>query len=555
MRLFGFEIFSNKKDENIVSFAPQLYDDGAIQITSQEGYATGGAYGISLDMDSTIQSESDLVTRYRSMAMQAEIQQSVEEIANAAICIDTFDDIVDINLDDIDNISEQTKKKMTDEFKNITSLLNFPDNAYEVFQRWYVDGRINFHVIIDEANLKRGIIEIRYLDPRKIKLIRETEDVQTEVVGVTGKKIKNEYYVYSDNAFGSSTVNNNSLSSTSYSAVGVRIAKDSIVRVTSGLTNENNTLVLSYLHKAIKPLNNLRMLEDSKIIYTLIRTPERKVFYVDVGNLPKAKAEQYLYDMMARHKNKMVYDANTGEVKDDRKFMSMSEDYWFPRREGNRSTEIDVLAGGSQLTDNDDLGYYLKKLYKALNVPSSRLEPETMYAFGRPSEMSREEVKFNKFIRRLRSRFATLFTKLLEKQLVLKGIITPDDFAEIRNKIKYNFMSDNYFEEMKEIEVLREKMSMLRDVDENVGKYFSRDYVFKKVLFMTDEEKQEVLDQIEKERDDGIYDEDLGGVDIAGEGGDDTTQSNFGGPPKPKFNMFKKSSDKEEPKKEEEPDE
>ena len=508
MRIFGFEIKKSQDYEEPLSFAPKITDDGAINIQSREGLAFGGSYGVGLEVDTAIQSENDLINRYRSMALQSEIQQGVEEISNAAITIDAFENIVDINLDAIEGISAGTKTKIINEFEHILNLLNFSDSAYELFQRWYVDGRLNFQVIIDEDNLKRGIVELRYIDPRKIKFIRETEDVATDMPGVFSKKIKKEYYSYSGGHAGG-TYNNDAI-----------IAKDAIVRVTSGIMNENNTMVLSYLHKSIKPLNNLKMLEDSKIIYTYTRAAEKKVFYVDVGNLPKAKAEQYLYDMMARHKNKIVYDANTGDIKDDRKFTTMTEDYWFPRREGNRSTEIDVLSGGTGLADNEDLNYFQKKLYKALNVPTSRLEPETMYAFGRPSEMSRDEVKFNKFIKRLRAKFSTLFTQCLEKQLILKGIITPKDWNDIKHQIKYIFMTDNYFEEMGEIERLREKMSMLRDVDEQVGKYFTRDWVFEKVLFLPKEEKEQMKAAIAKEREDGVYDEELGGVDTNGDNDD-----------------------------------
>ena len=517
MRLFGFEIKRTDEDEHIESFVEPTFDDGAINVASNHTDAMGGAYALSLDFDGEIKSEADLIAKYRNISLQPEIQLAVDEITDAAIVIDNNDKIIDINLDEVKGYSSVVKKKIANEFADILNLLNFSENGHDLFRRWYIDGRLNMHIVIDENNPKDGIYEIRYIDPRKIKLIREIEEVKTSVQGATVKRIKNEYYVYSD--FG---LNDNSMTRSITSTVsGLRIAKDSIVRVTSGLMNENNTMVLSNLHVAIKPLNQLRMLEDAKLIYTLTRAPERKAFYVDVGNLPPAKAEQYLASMMAKHKNKVVYDTNTGEIKDDRRMMTMTQDWWFPRRGGNRSTEIDVLTGGSSIADNDDLNYYQKRLYKSLSVPHSRIEPEAMYAFGRPSEISREEIKFSRKVKRLRAKFASLFTQCLEKQLILKGIVTPEDWEEIKGNIRYDFIEDNFFDEMKNVEVLREKMQMLRDVDEQVGKYFTRDWVFKNVLYFNDQEKDEILKGIEQEKKDGIYDEDMGGVDIDGDGDDD----------------------------------
>lgn len=517
MKLFGYEIKRSDDEEKLESFVEPSYDDGAINVTTNNTDALGGAYRLSLDFDNEIKTEADLIAKYRSVAMQPEIQIAVDEITDAAVVIDVNDNIVDINLDGVENFSASVKKKISNEFQEILNLLNFSENGHDLFRRWYIDGRLNMHIIIDEENAKSGIQEIRYIDPRKIKLIREFEEIKTKIPGSTIKRVKNEYFVFSDFGIGDTTVTNSITATVS----GLRIAKDSIVRVTSGLMNENNTLVLSHLHSAIKPLNQLRMLEDAKLIYTLTRAPERKAFYVDVGNLPPAKAEQYLASMMAKHKNRVVYDANTGEVRDDRKFMTMTQDYWFPRRGGNRSTEIDILTGGSSIADNDDLNYYQKRLFKSLSVPQSRMEPESMYAFGRPSEISREEIKFSRKIKRLRSKFATLFSKCLEKQLVLKGIITPSDWEYIKSRIRYDFIEDNFFDEMKDIEVLREKMQMLRDVDEQVGKYFTRDWAFKNVLYFNDQEKKEILDGIEKEKKSGVYDDEMGGVDIDGYGDDD----------------------------------
>ena len=500
MQIFGYEIRRKQdKEEQPKSFAPPLNDDGAVNV---ESTAVGGAYGYFLDIEGSAKTESELVTRYRSMALQPEIQQAVDEIVNEAINIDYNERAAEIVLEETE-LPSKVKEVIAEEFDNILRLLDFSNQGYEIFQRFFVDGRINYHIIIDEKNVNKGVVELRYLDPRKIRLIRETDSTERDKnTGVPFRKIKKEYYMYSETGFGSAT---SRAGGDMQSITGFRIAKDSIARVTSGLMNETQTLVLSHLHRAIKPLNQLRVLEDATIIYTLTRAPERRVFYVDVGNLPKAKAEQYLADMMARHKNKLTYNASTGEVGDSRKFMTMTEDFWFPRREGNRATEIDTLAGGATFGDNDNLAYFQKKLYKSLGVPVSRLEPETMYSFGRVSEMTRDELRFSKFIRRLRVRFSILFDTILEKQLILKGILTPEEWNEVKDKIRYDFMKDNYFEELKQMEILREKVSMLRDIDDNVGKYFSRNWVQKHVLFMNDETIEEMTAEMDAERAAGIY--------------------------------------------------
>jgi hypothetical protein len=500
-RIFGFEIKRKKDDiEQNVSFASPVNDDGAVQVEN----SLGGSYGIFLDIEGTAKNESELITRYRNMALQPEIQQAVDEIVNETITVDSHEKVVEIVLDDT-NLNDKIKDRIVEEFENVLRLFDFSNQGYEIFSKFFVDGRINYHIIIDEKNLKDGIKELRYIDPRKIRLIRETDAVKTDNhVGTPLRRVKSEYFMYSDHGFGGGKPGQ---TGGNYSVSGLRISKDSIARVTSGIVNENNTLVLSYLHKAIKPLNQLRILEDALVIYTITRAPERRIFYVDVGNLPKAKAEQYLADMMARHKNKLQYDSTTGEISASRKFMTMTEDFWFPRREGNRTTEVDILAGGSApgLTGDENLQYFQRKLYKALGVPVSRLEPENMYSFGRVSEMSRDEIRFSKFIRRLRARFSQLFDIVLEKQLILKGILTPDEWKEIQDSVRYDFMKDNYFEELKQMEILREKVSTLRDVDELVGKYFSRGWVQKNVLFMTDDEMREIMKQIEAEKQAGLY--------------------------------------------------
>jgi hypothetical protein len=494
--LFGFEIkrTSDKDKDELQSFAPRLNDDGAVNV---EATATGGSYGYFLDIEGSAKSEGELVTRYRSMSLQPEVQQAIDEIVNEAISVDTNERVVSVILDDV-KLPDKIKEKIIEEFDQILRLFDFSNQGYDIFQRFFVDGRINYHVIIDEEKPNKGILEMRYLDPRKIRFIRETDSSKLDnKTGIALRKTKKEYYMYSESGFGTSTGSGNN---NNQGVNGYRIAKDSIARITSGLMNENQSLVLSHLHRAIKPLNQLRTIEDANVIYTLTRAPERRIFYVDVGNLPKAKAEQYLADMMARHKNKMQYNASTGEMSDSRNFMTMTEDFWFPRREGNRSTEVDTLPGGASLSDNDQLPYFQKKLYKSLSVPISRLEPENQYSFGRVSEMSRDEIRFGKFIRRLRARFSILFDIALEKQLILRGVLTPDEWDEIKDYVRFDFMKDNYFEELKQMEILREKMNTLREVEEHVGKYFSREYVQRNILFMTDEEIAEMAKQIKKEK-------------------------------------------------------
>lgn len=509
MRIFGFEIkreIGGAEEEQAVSFVEPTNDEGAITI----GNSLGGSYGIAINMEGDAKTEGELVTKYRSLMMQPEIAQAVDEVINEAINIDSRENVVEIVLDDTD-LPDKVKDRISDEFEDVLRLLDFSNYGYDIFQKFYVDGRLNYHIVIDNENLKDGIKEIRYIDPRKLRLIKEMDEKQKDIhSGIPLKKIKKEYYLYSDSGFGSKSLKGNV--SSGRTVQGYKIAKDSIARVTSGLMNENNSLVLSYLHPSIKPLNQLRMLEDATVIYTITRAPERRIFYIDVGQLPKAKAEQYLHDMMTRHKNKLQYDSDSGDITDGRKFMTMTEDFWFPRRGGERSTEVDILAGGNSaaLTNDENLQYFQRKLYKSLKVPVSRLEPENMYSFGRVSEMTRDELKFSKFIRRQRNRFSALFDILLEKQLILKGILNPEEFSEIKNKIRYNFMKDNYFEELKQTEILREKITMLRDIEEQVGKYYSREWVVKNVLFMGEDDLREMEKQMKAERAAGIYDEESG---------------------------------------------
>lgn len=508
MKIFGFEIkrdVGGAEEERAVSFVEPTSDDGAITI----GNSLGGSYGISINMEGDAKTEGELVTKYRGMMMQPEIAQAVDEIINEAISIDTHENVVEVVLDDTE-LPDKVKDRIVDEFEEVLRLLDFSNSGYDIFQKFYVDGRLNYHIIIDNENLKDGIQEVRYIDPRKLRLVKQMDEKQKDPhSGIPLKKVKKEYYLYSDSGFGSKSLSGSVHSG--QTVQGYRIAKDSIARVTSGLMNETNSLVLSYLHTAIKPLNQLRMLEDATVIYTITRAPERRIFYIDVGQLPKAKAEQYLHDMMTRHKNKLQYDSDSGDITDGRKFMTMTEDFWFPRRGGERTTEVDILAGGSAqaLSSDENLTYFQRKLYKSLKVPVSRLEPETMYSFGRVSEITRDELKFSKFVRRLRTRFSSLFDILLEKQLILKGILDPEEWNDVKDRIRYDFMKDNYFEELKQTEILREKVNMLKDIEEQIGKYYSREWVVKNVLFMTDDEMREMQKQMDKEKAAGLYDVDM----------------------------------------------
>lgn len=501
IQLFGFEI--KRKNEELENKEPRSFvepneGDGSINVTASVP-GSGGAMSAIMDLEGAAKSEAELVQRYRSMLLQPEVQQAVDDIVNESIVIDFDQKPVSCVTDDLD-LSEGVKKKIREEFDNVLELLDFSNAGYDIFQKWYVDGRINYHVIIDEKNVKSGIKELRYIDPRKIRKIREYDKVKVgEGNNVTYiKRLKNEYYIYVENGFltGSTNDFNNQ---GQLGTTGIPIAKDAIVNCNSGLLNEKNTLILSHLHKAYKPLNQLRMMEDASVVYRISRAPERRVFYIDVGNLPKAKAEQYLRDMMVKHKNRLVYDATTGEVRDDRRHMAMTDDFWLPRREGGKGTEITTLPGGQNLGEMEDILYFQKRLYKALNVPVSRMESDTGFSLGRASEISRDEVKFSKFIRRLRARFSILFDRLMERQLILKGIITPEEWPDIQNKIRYDFMENNHFDELKRAEIMRERLSTLRDMDEYVGTYYSKGWVRKNVLMMTEEEIEDMKKQIEEE--------------------------------------------------------
>ena len=480
--LFGYSI--GKKEETpptMQSFAPPTNDDAAVAVTE------GGFFGTSIDLEQSTKTETALITRYRDMALQPECQRAIDDVVNEAIVSDDKGAPIEIVLDDVDQ-PDEVKERIREEYEGILNLLQFNNKAYDIFNKWYVDGRLYYHLMIDTQKTKEGIQEIRYIDPRRIKKVRAEKRTKTAPMNsknIFDKKY-NEYYIYSPKGVKAGNE-------------GVKIASDSIAFIHSGLMSDDNSAILGHLHKAIKPLNQLRMLEDATVIYRLARAPERRIFYIDVGNLPKGKAEQYLRDMMAKHKNKLVYDANTGEVKDDRKFMTMLEDYWLPRREGGRGTEITTLPSGQNLGELDDVLYFRKKLYESLNVPSTRLEAEGQFNMGRANEITRDELKFNKFIKRLRIKFVELFQIILEKQLLLKGVITKAEWVEMKDQINYDFLEDNYFTELKEGEVLRERLSLLRDVDEYTGKYFSTEWIRTNVLQQTEEDIKDIDKQIESE--------------------------------------------------------
>ena len=486
--VFGWQ-FKKVEEKEPESFAPEVKDDGAVVV------AAGGAYGTFVDLEGTARTEAELVAKYREISLQPEVEKAIDDIINEALDTDD-DDIISINLDKLE-FSEPLKDKIKEEFEYILQLINFNTDAYEVFKRWYIDGRLYFHAVIDTDNPAEGLKEIRYIDPRKIRKVREVKRVRKGQATI--QNTKNEYFIYNDRSY--LTAGSNAGLPLDYvGAQGLKIAADSIIHVTSGIMDKNNVMVYSHLQKAIKPLNQLRTLEDATVIYRISRAPERRIFYIDVGNLPKMKAEQYLRDMMVRHKNRLVYDSATGEVRDDRKFMTMLEDYWLPRREGNRGTEITTLPGGQGLGELSDVEYFKKKLYEALNVPITRLQSEAGFNLGRASEISRDEVKFSKFVNRLRKRFSLLFYKALEKQLILKGVVSAEEWPEIKNNILFDFATDNYFSELKSSEIMINRMNTLTQMQPYIGSFFSKEWIRKNVLMQTDDDIEEIDEQIAEEQ-------------------------------------------------------
>jgi len=485
--LFGFSIQKAQKDmgPREKTFTDPSPDDGTIDI------AGGGFFSSVLDTDGRERNDLDLIRRYRDISMQSECDAAIEDIVNEGIISNLNDIPVNIDLTNLP-YSDKIKRRMRAEFVEVLRLLNFNEKGHDIFRRWYIDGRMFYHKVIDNKDPQKGLHSLRFIDPSKIRKVRETKkDPDPSVNGVEMIKSVEEYYIYSDKGFASAGGQG--------SDQGIKIAADSIVYVPSGLVDNNTGRVLSYLHKAIKPVNQLRMIEDAIVIYRISRAPERRIFYIDVGNLPKVKAEQYLKDVMNRYRNKLVYDATTGEIRDDRNHMSMLEDFWLPRREGGRGTEITTLPGGSNLGEIDDIVYFQRKLYRSLNVPISRLEAENGFSMGRASEITRDELKFTKFVQRIRKKFTPLFTDLLKTNLLLKGVISPEDWPRMQEHIQYDFMEDGHFAELKEAELLNDRIQTLDGIQSYIGTFFSKEYVLKKVLNMTDAEVQEMRDQIKKE--------------------------------------------------------
>jgi len=490
--LLGFQITRSKDNREKPAEAKQAFtvaspDDGTTTISA------GGYFGQYLDMEVNAKNDVDLIKRYREIAQHPECDMAVEDIINEVIVSDERDTSVSLSLDKL-AISDNIKVKIRDEFEEVMRLLNFDEKGHDIFRRWYVDGRIYFHKVIDPKSPRKGLTELRYIDPRKIKKVREVSKKRdpkgkgVEIIETTA-----EWFVYNEKGIQPSGSN-----------AGLQISADSICYVTSGVVDQTRNMVMGHLHKAIKPTNQLRMIEDAVVIYRIVRAPERRIFYVDVGNLPKVKAESYLRDVMARYRNKLVYDASTGEIRDDRKHMSMLEDFWLPRREGAKGTEVTTLPGGSNLGEISDIEYFQKKLYQSLNVPISRMESESGFNMGRAAEITRDELKFTKFVQRLRKRFSQVFSDVLKTQLVLKGIITIEDWANIKEHIQYTFLKDGYFAELKNAEILRERIGLANDVSPYVGKYYSVEYVRKNILQQTDEDIFEIDSQIADEIKQGI---------------------------------------------------
>jgi len=497
-KLFGFSIDDEeKKSKGIVSPVPPNNEDGA------DYYLSSGFYGQYVDIEGVFRTEFDIIKKYRDMALHPECDTAIEHVVNEAIVSDLNDSPVEIDLDNL-QVSTSLKKVIRQEFKYVKDLLEFDKKSHEIFRNWYVDGRLYYHKVIDVQKPDEGIKEVRYIDALKMKLMRvrpkdpksfpanlitqeDTTSKDAEVV---------EFYTYYPQGVAQRYG--------SVAGKGIKIAKDSICHVTSGLIDRNKHLTLSYLHKAIKALNQLRMIEDSLVIYRLSRAPERRIFYIDVGNLPKVKAEQYLRDVMMRYRNKLVYDANTGEIKDDKKFMSMMEDFWLPRREGGRGTEISTLPGGQNLGELTDVEYFQKKLYRSLNVPDSRVGADGGFNLGRSSEILRDELMFSKFVGRLRKRFSALFLDLLKTQLILKNIVTPEDWEQMSEHIQFDYIYDNHFAELKDTELMNERLNLMVAIEPYIGTYYSRDYVKRKVLRQTEEEILEMEEEMQNENEMGI---------------------------------------------------
>jgi hypothetical protein len=508
-QLFGYEVAKQVEKQNdekkpeLKSFVPAREEDDVATISA------GGHFGQYYDIYGThATNDKDLILKYRAAAEQPEVDMAIQDIVDEAIASLEHGDPAYIVLDDL-RYDKPVKEKITQEFQNVLRLLKFSENGADIFRNWYVDGRLYYHIVVDTKKPKEGIQDLRMIDPIKMRRVRE---IKTETDRYTNAKlteVEKEYYIFDDTVnFNQSTGAMSGLGGLSVNAdseknQALKVAPEAIVRVTSGLMDTSRKKTLSYLHKALKVVNQLRMTEDALIIYRLARAPERRIFYVDVGNLPKSKAEEYVNKIMAKYRNKIVYDANTGSIKDQRHHMSMMEDFWLPRREGNRGTEIDTLQGGENLGQIDDVVYFQKRLYKALNIPQTRLEPEESFTTGRATEINRDEVKFQKFINRLRKKFSKLFLDILKTQLQLKGIVSETDWDDIVQDIKIDYVQDNHFYELKEYEILRDRLDILRDVEEYVGKYFSRNWVRRNILQFDDDQIKKISTEIEDEKKSG----------------------------------------------------
>jgi len=481
--LFGFEI-KRKQEKDLPSVVAPQPDDGSTVTTSVNA---GAYYSLVVDMEGVVKNENDLIRRYREVSQYPDCDSAIEDIVNESLVVEEDHEAVKIVADDV-KVSDSIKKRIREEYENVLKLLKFSDKGHDLFRTWYIDGRLYFHILIDEKNPRNGIVELRPIDPRKIRKIKHVKKDKDKkgvevVVGIE------EYYIYNDKGISENTTQ------------GIRLTLDSVLYCGSGMVDNNTGMMLSHLHKAIKPVNQLKMIEDAVVIYRISRAPERRIFYVDVGNLPKVKAEQYVNDLMNRYRNKVVYDANTGEVRDDRKFLSMLEDFWMPRREGGKGTEITTLPGGQNLGEIQDIQYFQEKLYQALNVPTSRLKSDSGFSLGRSSEISRDELKFTKYIARLRKRFTNLFNDALKIQLIAKGIIREDEWDEIKQSIRYDFMKDNAFAELKDTEILNNRIQALIQMEPYIGKFYSVNWVKKNVLRMSEDQIQAEEAQIKKEGD------------------------------------------------------
>ena len=485
MEIFGFEIRKKQLKKTGGDIVSPSVDDGSTLISTLG--AAAAYYGMTVDLEGVIKNENDLIRRYREISQYGDCDNAVEDICSEAIVVNSDEQSVEVVLDDV-NLSSGIKKKITEEFDNILKLYKFDVKGHDIFRSWYVDGRLYYHILLDETDISKGIQELRYVDPRKIRRIKNIKKGKNDK-GIDVVKSIDEFYIYNDKGINENT------------SQGVKLSIDSVIYCPSGLVDANSNTMLGHLHKAIKPVNQLKMIEDSLVIYRVSRAPERRIFYIDVGNLPKLKAEQYVNDIMNKYRNKIVYDAATGEVRDNRKHLSMMEDFWMPRREGGKGTEITTLSGGQNLGQIDDINYFQNKLYQCLNVPISRMKPDQGFSLGRTNEITRDEVKFNKFIERLRRRFSVLFSEALRVQLIAKNIIRPDEWEEISQSIRFDFQEDNHFAELKETEILNTRLESLNRIQQYVGTYYSMNYVKRFVLKQTDEEIEEIQKEIKEETD------------------------------------------------------